>query len=116
PRRKERRYLYSDYPLRRSTGALCKIVCADLKAQPFRSHLERIAHVRAYRNRPSVGRVRGPVEGHRRIGVDIRSAFEVVADLRLNVGLVDTPARSIPSERHQLIREHTVEPGAFGIN
>lgn len=82
----------------------------------MRCHVERLAHVRAYRNRPSVGRVGGPVERHLRITVDIPSTLKVVADLWFYVSLVDAYVCPITGKRHELVHQHAVEPWTFRIN
>src|SRR5579885_1577702 len=100
-----------------STAVLLPGALSDRKRRPGEpkpvAKVESFADVNTGRKRPAVRRVGRPVEGHWRIGINVPSTLEVVADLRLDIGLIVAPARARPRDRHQLIGQYSTEPGAL---
>src|SRR5208282_54029 len=114
--REEERYAHPHYPFRGAIRTLQKVIPAKLETQILGTHLERLTDIRAHRNSPRVGGIGGPVVGDGGIDVGVPSALEVVADHRLDVGLIDAPALAISGKRHQLVGEDGVEPRALRVH
>lgn len=112
----EQRKLYADDPLRCAIGALDEVKRPNLQARRLRAEVERFTDACAHRNGPPVGGIRRPVESERRIDIDIPATVEVVANLGLEIGLINAAAIAIARKGHQLVRKNGVEPGPVGIN
>src|SRR5271169_329935 len=95
---------------------LDEVVRPNLKTYRLRPEIECLADIGADRKHPRVLHLGGPIVGYRRIDLRIPSALEIVAHLRLDIGLIDASPVSGAGKRHQMICEHAAEPWPLRVD
>src|SRR5215469_17107936 len=87
-----------------------EIIRSDLEAQVISAQRDYVADVGADGKRPRVSLLGGPVVRDGWVDLAIPSAVEIVADLRLQIGLIDAAPVMRARKRHELVGQDAVEP------